>query len=124
VQKKIDSYRDLEIWKRGMIITERVYRLVEELPSSEKYGLRSQMTRASVSIPSNIAEGHSRQHVREFIQMLYVARGSLSELETQIELATRLGYFSADRTKECNEDLRSEGRMINGLIRALRAKVA
>jgi four helix bundle protein len=84
------SYKDLLVWQKSMGLAEYTYHLTSSLPKGEEFGLKSQMRRAAVSIPSNIAEGKSRSHYREFLQFLYVAMGSLAELETQFELAKRL----------------------------------
>ena len=86
------NYRDLDIWQRAVNIAVLVYQLTNDFPQSELYGLTSQMRRSAVSIASNIAEGHSRSS-REFVQFLSIARGSVSELETQIEIASRIGLL-------------------------------
>ncbi len=87
----VRSYRDLTVWQRSMTLAELVYAATSQFPKSELYGLVSQMRRAAISIPSNIAEGHSRISTGGYVQFLGIARGSLAELETQIELAKRLG---------------------------------
>jgi four helix bundle protein len=92
----IESFRDLRVWQQGMELAEHIHRLTERFPKSEQYGLISQIRRAAVSVPSNIAEGHTRESSREYLQAISVARGSLAELETQVELAFRCGYISAD----------------------------
>ncbi|MFN2187476.1 MAG: four helix bundle protein [Candidatus Promineifilaceae bacterium] len=89
---EIRNYRDLDIWQRAVNIAVLVYQLTNDFPQSELYGLTSQMRRSAVSIASNIAEGHSRSS-REFVQFLSIARGSVSELETQIEIASRIGLL-------------------------------
>ncbi len=86
------THKDLQIWQSGIALVEAVYKATSEFPASELYGLTSQMRRAAVSVPSNIAEGAARQGEKEFIQFLYIALGSLSELETQGIIAQRLGY--------------------------------
>jgi four helix bundle protein len=91
--EKLKSYKDLEVWKVAMDLVTDIYRLTGSFPSYELYGLSSQMRRCAVSIPSNIAEGAGRRNTKEFIQFLYVSNGSLSELETQIEIAFRLKYL-------------------------------
>jgi len=80
----IKSYKDLEIWKKSVELVKDIYIITKDFPKSETYALVDQIRRASLSIPSNIAEGHSRQHKREFKQFLFVALGSLAELETQL----------------------------------------
>ena len=89
------THKDLEIWRRGIDFVSRVYEATKAFPREEEYGLKSQMRRAAVSYPSNIAEGAARSSKREYIQYLYIALGSLSELETQLLIAERLGYLKA-----------------------------
>ena len=88
-------HKDLDIWKLGIQLVKEIYMLTERFPSSEKFGLSSQLQRCSVSIPSNIAEGAARQGKKEYIQFLYIALGSLSELETQIIIAKEIGYIDS-----------------------------
>ena len=88
----INSFRDLRVWQGGMDLVEDVYRLTQRFPSSEIYGLTSQMRRAAVSVPSNIAEGHTREHSKEYLNHLSIAHASLAELQTQIEIAHPLQY--------------------------------
>jgi four helix bundle protein len=92
----VKSFRDLEVWRLGLDLAETVYRCTAAFPKIETYGLAAQMRRAAVSVPSNIAEGRARNSSKEFLQYLSIARGSLAELETQLELAVRLGYGSAE----------------------------
>jgi four helix bundle protein len=122
VSKEFRNYRDLKVWVRAMEVVESIYSICKHFPDHEKFGLRSQMQRAATSIPSNIAEGQGRQHTKEFIQMLYVARGSLSELDTQLELAVRLNYCSQKLQSEALVGVNEVGRMLNGLIRSLRTR--
>jgi four helix bundle protein len=89
----VATHKDLEVWQEGIDLVEKVYHMTALFPSTEVYGLSSQMRRAAVSIPSNIAEGAARRGEKEFIQFLYVALGSLSELETQCLIAQRLKYI-------------------------------
>jgi four helix bundle protein len=116
----VKSYRDLVVWQKAMTVVESTYRLTSYLPKSEEFGLKSQMRRASISIPSNIAEGHSRNYPAVFLQFLSVAQGSLSELETQIELAVRLEYYTAEQTKGLCDLCLEVCRMLHGLVRTIR----
>ncbi len=100
------THKDLHIWQDGIQLVEMVYKLTALFPASELYGLCSQMRRASVSVPSNIAEGAARQGEKEFIQFLYIALGSLSELETQSIIAIRLKYIDEHQILESIEALR------------------
>ena len=95
----INDYEDLIVWQRSMDLVEEVYKLVKLLPNEENYGLASQMRRAAVSIPSNIAEGQSRHTSKEFLQFLSIANGSKSELKTQLKICVRLGYLSDEHIK-------------------------
>ena len=103
-----------------MELTTDIYRIAGDLPKHELYGLSSQLRRAAVSIPSNIAEGAARQSKKEFVQFLYCSLGSCSELETQIELSRLLGYFESDQTIPINEKRSRVAQMILGLIRSLK----
>ena len=91
----IRSYKDLHIWQEGIALVDSVYRLTTSLPSGETYGLTSQMRRAAVSVPANIAEGYARKHKAELRQFLYIALGSLAELETLGVVAQRQGFITA-----------------------------
>ena len=118
----IASYRDLEVWQLAMAVVETCYRLTTSFPAREQFELAAQMRRAAVSIPSNIAEGQGRRMTGAYLQHLSVAAGSHAELETQVEVARRLGYFSPGDAEEIERQLRSLGRMITALIRAIRVK--
>jgi len=112
------SYRDLAAWKIAMDLVEDVYRLTKDFPADERFGLTAQMRRAAVSIPSNIAEGQGRRSSGAFANHVLIARGSLLELETQIQIANRLGYLpspSADKVMSRCEEL---SRVLHGLARA------
>ena len=100
------THKDLEIWQRSIELVEGVYKLTRTFPQEELYGLMSQMRRAAISIPSNIAEGAARRSNKEFVQFLYVALGSLSELETQCLIAIRLGYSKDEKILNDIEVLR------------------
>ena len=110
-----EGYRDLQVWQRAMGLAEAVYSLTRKFPKDETYGLAAQLRRAAVSVPSNIAEGHGRNSKGEFHHFLGTSRGSLLEIETQVELSRRLGYIT---NKQCGDTLKETaeiGRMINGL---------
>ncbi len=91
-QKKISNFKDLRVWQESINLVKEVYQLCATLPKEELYGLASQMKRAAVSLPSNIAEGNSRQHRAEFRQFVFIAIGSLAELETQLIIALNLSF--------------------------------
>lgn len=113
------NYRDLIAWQKAMDLVEEVYRATREFPSDELYGLTSQLRRAVVSVPSNIAEGRSRRSTHEFLHHLWIARGSLSEAETQLMIARRLAYISEQRTLDLLGLSEEVGRLINGLANSL-----
>ena len=108
----LHSFRDLRVWQGGMDLVEEVYCLTKAFPRHEVYGLASQMRRAAVSIPSNIAEGYARQHRKEYLQHLSIAQASLAELDTQLEIAARLGYLSQDRAQAIQESMTSLGKQL------------
>lgn len=94
------NHKDLDLWKKSMDLVETIYKLTQAFPDSEKFGLTSQMRRAAVSIPSNIAEGAARKGDKELIHFLHIALGSLSELETQYLIAIRLAFIKNEETIE------------------------
>lgn len=114
------NFRSLEIWKNGIEIVKQVYGLSQQLPPEEKFGLKSQITRAAVSIPSNIAEGCSRNSEVEFKRFLEIAIGSLFEVETQLIISQELGFIPEDNVKSIFELLTKEARMINSLINRIK----
>src|SRR5438067_1066398 len=116
----IDSYKDLEVWKKAFAFTLDIYKISSSFPSDEKFGITSQLRRAAVSIPSNIAEGWSRKSTKTYIQFLNIAIGSAAESETLLLLSNELKYIN-DETKQRLLNLLSEvGRMMNGLITSLK----
>ena len=119
---EIKSYRDLRVWQAGMDLVVRVYRLTQGFPTHELYGLTSQMRRAAVSIPSNIAEGHTRESSKEYLHHLSMAQGSLAELETQIEIAGRLAYITPDQVAQSLTEAASLGRQMHALRDSLQRK--
>src|SRR5947207_6169037 len=92
---KVSHFRELRVWEGGMDLVEAVYRLSEGFPRTEVYGLTSQVRRAAVSVPSNIAEGHTRASTKEYLNHLSMAQASLAEMETQLEIAQRLNYIAS-----------------------------
>lgn len=117
--EKIRNFRDLNVWKKGIEIVKEVYRTVNSFPKQEFYGLSSQMQRCAVSIPSNIAEGFSGFHNKEYKQFLYIALGSCAELETQTQIAVELKYINEGLKNSLMEKLDHEGRMLRNLIKKL-----
>ena len=114
------NFRTLNIWRQGIQLVADVYKLSEELPNEEKYGLKSQICRAAVSIPSNIAEGSSRQSEIEYRRFLEIAMGSAFELETQLIIIKKLHLVSNTQIENLNTCLETEQKMINSLISRLK----
>ena len=110
------SYRDLVAWQKAMILVKEIYLATQEFSKEEMYGLKSQLRRAAVSVPSNIAEGQARYSRREFHHFLNNARGSLAEVETQIMLANDLGHLGSKETDALLVKTSELGRILNGLI--------
>jgi four helix bundle protein len=117
------NYRDLETWQKAMDMDQEVYEATRDFPKEEIYGLRSQIRRAAVSIPSNIAEGQGRESVKDFLRHLSIAYGSLCEAETQIVIAGRLGYIKDDASEKLMVRAGEVGRLINGLTRSLSKQI-
>ena len=117
---KEKPHKNLDAWKNGIELTVKTYRLTEELPEAEKFGLTSQMRRAAVSIASNIAEGAARNTTKEFIQFLHTAQASLMELDTQVIICKQLGYFSDDTLRPFEEQMERESKLMSGLIKYLK----
>jgi four helix bundle protein len=113
------SFRDLRVWQQALDLVEKVYVLTRRFPREETYGLLSQVRRAVVSVPSNIAEGHTREHIREYLHHLSIAQASLAELETQLEIATRLNYLLPSQLKELLPEVTSLGKQLYALRNAL-----
>jgi four helix bundle protein len=116
------GYRELKVWQLGVDLALEVYRLTADFPKSELYGLTSQLRRAAVSIPSNVAEGHARKTRREMQRFANIAKGSLAELETQLIIAGELGYMNDDALRKRLQATEQESRMLSGLLKSLQEK--
>ena len=110
----MQSHKDLDVWKRSMKLVTNIYRLTRDFPQEEQYGLSSQIRRSAISIPSNIAEGAARNSTKEYKQFLYISLGSVSEIETQILIAEKLGFLKAGNS--LLEDVSAIRKMLAGLI--------
>ena len=121
---EVRDYRDLKVWQAGLELAEAVYAVTNSFPKSEVFGLASQMQRAAVSIPSNVAEGHARDSTKEFLRFISVAMGSLAELETQLTLSNRLRYLEQEKFENLIERTSMIGRMLRGLQSSLRARLS
>ena len=113
------TYRELLVWQKSMQLVTEVYRLTASYPRQEIYGLVSQMRRAAVSIPSNLAEGQARYHPRDFLRFIGHARGSLVELETQLMISIQLGYCSKEVSNRLLDQTAHIGALINNLYSAV-----
>jgi four helix bundle protein len=119
MENKIKSFRDLDIWKKGIKIVRDIYEITENFPKQEMYGLSNQMRRAAISIPSNVSEGFRRYHNKEYKQFLYIALGSCAELETQITIAKELKYITESSEAKLLEDIDHVCRMTSNLMKKL-----
>ena len=119
MEKKTQSYKDLIVWQKGIALAKLVYTITAKFPAEEKFGLVSQMRRAAVSIPSNIAEGQARHTTGEFIQFISHAEGSVAELETQLILSIELRFAAPENAKATFALLDEVRRILNGLRRKL-----
>ena len=118
----IKSYKDLLIWQKGIEIVKENYMLCDNLPDKEVYGLQSQMKRAAVSIPSNIAEGYGRNYTQNYIQFIKIARGSLLELETQVIISKELDFINEIQSSNVLNLIIEENKMLNAFINSISNK--
>lgn len=116
------THKNLKVWEESISLVTDIYKQTENFPKSELYGLTNQIRRSSVSIPSNIAEGAARHSSKEFVQFLYIALGSASELETQLIIAVNLGFMSKDVDNKLKIKLDSISKMLYGLIKNIKSK--
>jgi four helix bundle protein len=118
----VRSYRDLIAWQKSIDFVTEIYRCTRTFPKEETYGLMSQLRRAAVSVPSNIAEGHARLTTGEFRQFLGQSLGSLTEIESQIQIANRLGYVGREDSNRLLEHSAEIGKIVRGLLQSLPVK--
>lgn len=122
-QTEIKSHRDLIVWQRAMESVTEIYEATSGFPTTEKYGLTSQLRRAAVSIPSNIAEGYGRGTSQDYLRFLRVARGSLFEVDTQLMIALRMGYLDRGVHQQVENKLAETGRVLAGLIKSIESRI-
>ena len=116
---KIKTHKDLDVWKKAISFVSDIYKITESFPDSELFGLTNQIRRASVSIPSNIAEGAARTSLKEFNQFLSIALGSIAEIETQLMIAMNLQFISTEKHKELTVKIDDIRKMLIGLKKSL-----
>ncbi|MDR3130514.1 MAG: four helix bundle protein [Treponema sp.] len=121
--KSLKSYQDLIVWQKSKNLAIRIYRCTQGFPSTEKFGIVSQMRRAAISIPANIAEGQARNTTGEFLQSLGFARGSLAELETFIIISEELAYLKPENSEELLKDCGEIGKMLSSLQKSLSTRL-
>ncbi len=121
--KQIRSHRDLKVWQLGIEIAELIYQLTMTFPDDEKFGLVNQLRRAAVSVPANIAEGNARESTKEYLRFLSISIGSLAEIETFLELATRFHFGDPQTIIQLDSLIGEERRMLRGLQRSLKSKL-
>lgn len=114
------THKDLNVWKTGIDFVTKVYKTTSDFPKEEIFGITSQIRRAAISIPSNIAEGAARKSINEFRHFLYISLSSAAELNTQLIISNNLGFIDQDKTDKLNSELDSISRMIQGLIKSLK----
>ncbi len=119
----LKDYRELIAWQKAMDLVELVYRATDGFPRKEVYGLTSQMRRAVVSVPCNIAEGQARTTTRDFLNFLSIATGSLKEVETQVLISQRLGYLDEPQTSRLLDLTTEVGRVVSGLTNSLKRRI-
>lgn len=120
---KIRTHKDLDVWKKSVLLVTSIYELTKSFPKDEIYGITNQIRRSAVSVSSNIAEGSARQGNKKFIHFLYISLGSLSELETQLIISNNLKYISDSSFKRMMNNLDEIGKMLTGLISYMKRRV-
>lgn len=116
------DYKNLKIWQKSINLTTNVYKLLEKIPANEKYNLTSQIKRCSVSIPSNIAEGHNRRSTKSFINFLKISLGSLAELETQLIISEKIKYVNTKDSQNIHKEIIEIRKMVLSTIKSLKQK--
>ena len=122
IKKKMKTHKDLEVWKKSIELVTEIYQITKDFPKEEIYGLTSQIKRSAVSVPSNIAEGAARQSNKEYIQFLYIALGSLMELDTQLVIAKNINFVDEEMLSNIDDKIETIGKMLNGLITYRKSK--
>src|SRR5438876_9132513 len=123
VSRPVRGYRDLLVWQDSMDLVVAIYRITATFPKEERYSLVDQLRRAAVSVPSNVAEGHGRSRTGDYLRHLSVSVGSLSEVETQVQIARRLEYITEDDQRQLLDSCNAIAKMLGGLLRSLRRRL-
>lgn len=123
MEGKVKTYKDLIVWQKSIRLVTTVYTLTKTFPSDERFGLVSQLNRAVISIPSNIAEGWGRELSKNYLQFLRISRGSLMEVETMILISKNLNYIIDANFKELNKEIEEVGKILQGLIKSVQQKI-
>jgi len=123
VDKKVSTYKDLIVWQKSIALVTSVYSLTKAFPDDEKFGMVSQINRAVVSVPANIAEGWGRESSKNYIQFLRISRGSLMETETLMLISKNLNFISEQNYLEVNKQIDEVGKILQGLIKSVQQKI-
>ncbi len=122
MSEKINTYKDLIVWQKSVALVTSVYTLSKTFPQEEKFGIISQLNRASVSIPSNIAEGWGRESAKSYLQFLRISRGSLMETETLLEISKNLGFINDSNFNDITNQIQEVSKILQGLIKSIQQK--
>lgn len=122
MDKKVSTFKDLIVWQKSIALITTVYSLTKTFPADEKFGIVSQINRAVVSVPTNIAEGWGRESSKNYIQFLRIARGSLMEVETLVLISKNLDYLSEQDYSEINKQIDEVGKILQGLLKSIQQK--
>jgi four helix bundle protein len=124
MEEKINSYRDLIVWQKAVLLVTEIYSISKKFPVEERFGLTSQMNRAAVSIPSNIAEGWGRELSKSYLQFLRISRGSVMELQTLLIVSKNLKFIPEVDFDSCWNKTEEVGKMLHGLITSIHKKIS
>lgn len=124
IDKIMKTHKDLDVWKKSIALVTLIYEITKDFPQTEIYGLTNQIRRCAVSIPSNIAEGSGRQSDKEFVQFLHIGLGSLSELETQLIIATNIGFLKESTQSDLLMNIEEIRKMLIGLIKFVKNRIS
>ena len=123
MNSKINTYKDLIVWQKSVALVTTIYSLTKSFPQDEKFGIVSQINRASVSIPSNIAEGWGRESSKNYLQFLRISRGSLMETETLLEISKNLKFINDTEFTSVSNDIEEVSKILQGLIKSVQQKI-